>query len=163
MLNIYLGEMEGAVYHPPVYFDNRYEDEWLTNPLTIEMVKDVDKSEIISPHLVQSPVLGPISVKELSGGVKTLMLMAFDKSGKVFNASACGDNCAKWILKIAEGKELTIKKSSSISHLDESIQRAAVALFTFVYDKGVQKESLTEMERATILTTLIYQLKILSI
>ena len=108
MLNIYLGEMEGAVYHPPVYFDNRYEDEWLAEPLAIEMVKDVDKSEIISPHLVQSPVLGPISVKELSGGVKTLMLMAFDKSGKVFNASACGDNCAKWILKIAEGKELTI-------------------------------------------------------
>ena len=163
MLNIYLGEMEGAVYHPPVYFDNRYEDEWLAEPLAIEMVKDVDKSEIISPHLVQSPVLGPISVKELSGGVKTLMLMAFDKSGKVFNASACGDNCAKWILKIAEGKELTIKKSPSISHLDESIQRAVVALFTFVYDKGVQKESLTEMERATILTTLIYQLKILSI
>ena len=163
MLNIYLGEMEGAVYHPPVYFDNRYEDEWLAEPLATEMVKDVDKSEIISPHLVQSPVLGPISVKELSGGVKTLMLMAFDKSGKVFNASACGDNCAKWILKIAEGKELTIKKSPSISHLDESIQRAAVALFTFVYDKGVQKESLTEVERATILTTLIYQLKILSI
>lgn len=128
MLNIYLGEMEGAVYHPPVYFDNRYEDEWLAEPLATEMVKDVDKSEIISPHLVQSPVLGPISVKELSGGVKTLMLMAFDKSGKVFNASACGDNCAKWILKIAEGKELTIKKSSSISHLDESIQRAVVAL-----------------------------------
>ena len=128
MLNRYLGEMEGAVYHPPVYFDNRYEDEWLAEPLAIEMVKDVDKSEIISPHLVQSPVLGPISAKELSGGVKTLMLMAFDKSGKVFNASACGDNCAKWILKIAEGKELTIKKSSSISHLDESIQRAVVAL-----------------------------------
>lgn len=47
MLNIYLGEMEGAVYHPPVYFDNRYEDEWLAEPLAIEMVKDVDKSEII--------------------------------------------------------------------------------------------------------------------
>ncbi len=25
-----------------------------------------------------------------------------------FNASACGDNCAKWILKIAETKDLTI-------------------------------------------------------
>ena len=58
--------------------------------------------------MIDSPVLGPISVKELSGGVKTLMLMAFDESGKVFNASACGDNCAKWILHIAEKKELTI-------------------------------------------------------
>ena len=49
-----------------------------------------------------------ISVKELSGGVKTLILMAFDDSGKVFNASACGDNCAKWILEIANKKDLTI-------------------------------------------------------
>ena len=49
-----------------------------------------------------------ISTKELSGGVKTLMLMAFDDSGKIFNASACGDNCAKWILRIAGKKNLTI-------------------------------------------------------
>ena len=55
-----------------------------------------------------SPVLGPISVKQLSGGVKTLILIAFDKSGKVFNASACGDNCAKWILQLAEDRKLTI-------------------------------------------------------
>ena len=40
--------------------------------------------------------------------MKTLILMAFDQSGKVFNASACGDNCAKWILQIAEKKDLTI-------------------------------------------------------
>lgn len=53
-------------------------------------------------------MLGPISPKALSGGVKTLLLLAFDESGAVFNASACGDNCALWILKIAEEKELTI-------------------------------------------------------
>ena len=35
--------------------------------------------------------------------------MAFDDSGKkIFNASACGDNCAKWILRIAGKKNLTI-------------------------------------------------------
>ena len=75
---------------------------------SFEMIKDVDKSEVVGPHLIQSPVLGPISTKELSGGVKTLILMAFDETGKVFNASACGNNCAKWILKIAESKDLTI-------------------------------------------------------
>lgn len=108
MLNIYLGNMEDAIYHPPVYFDNRYEDEWITSELAKVMIKDVDNSVVISAHLIDSPVLGPISVKQLSGGVKTLMLLAFDESGKVFNASACGDNCAKWILKIAEQKDLTI-------------------------------------------------------
>lgn len=108
MLRIYLGKMEEAIYYPPVYFDNRYEDEWITEELSIEMIRNVDKSEVVGPHLIESPVLGPISVKEISGGVKTLILMAFDDSGNVFNASACGDNCAKWILKIGKEKDLTI-------------------------------------------------------
>ncbi|HIV13236.1 MAG TPA: DUF4869 domain-containing protein, partial [Candidatus Pullilachnospira stercoravium] len=108
MLSVYLGSMEEAIFHPPTYFDNQYEDEWITEKLSVEMIKDVDKSEVISPYLIQSPVLGPISVKEISGGVKTLILMAFDQTGKIFNASSCGDNCAKWILKIAGTKDLTI-------------------------------------------------------
>ena len=108
MLRIYLGKMEEAIYYPPVYFDNRYEDEWITEELSVEMIRNVDKSEGVGPHLIESPVLGPISVKEISGGVKTLILMAFDDSGNVFNASACGDNCAKWILNIGKEKDLTI-------------------------------------------------------
>ena len=78
MLRVYLGNMEQAIYHPPTYFDNQYEDEWITDNLSVEMIKDVDKSEVISSHLIDSPILGPISVKDISGGVKTLILMAFD-------------------------------------------------------------------------------------
>ena len=72
------------------------------------MIFDVDKSKVVGAHLIESPVLGPISPKALSGGVKTLMLMAFDENDRVFNASVCGDNCAKWILSIGESKDLTI-------------------------------------------------------
>lgn len=108
MLNIYLGNLEEAIYYPPVYFDNRYEDEWMVNQKSIEIIKDVDKSEVKSAHLIESPVLGPISPKELSGGVKTVLLMLFDDTGKIFNASACGDNCAKWILEVGRQKDLTI-------------------------------------------------------
>lgn len=108
MLKIVFGDVKNSVYHPPTYFDNRYEDEWITNPLTVEMIKDIDKSEVVGAHLIVSPVLGPISTKEISGGVKTLILMAFDESGKIFNASACGDNCAQWIAEIGKKKDLTI-------------------------------------------------------
>ena len=108
MLNVYLGKMDEAVYYPPVYFDNRYEDEWIIDKRSIEIIRDVDKSDVVSAHLIESPVLGPISPKDLSGGVKTILLMLFDETGRIFNASACGDNCAKWILKIAESKNLTI-------------------------------------------------------
>ena len=95
MLNIIFGDIKNSIYHPPTYFDNQYEDDWIIHPLSVEMIKDVDKSEVKSPHLIESPVLGPISPKEISGGVKTLILMAFDDTGNIFNASSCGDNCAK--------------------------------------------------------------------
>ena len=72
MLKIYLGNMEKAIYHPPTYFDNQYEDEWITKELSIRMIKEVDKSDVINSSLIQSPVLGTISAKELSGSVKTL-------------------------------------------------------------------------------------------
>ena len=47
MLKIYLGNMEKAIYHPPTYFDNQYEDEWITKELSIRMIKEVDKSDVI--------------------------------------------------------------------------------------------------------------------
>ena len=39
--------------------------------------------------------------------MKTLILVKFNTE-KVFNASTCGDNCAKWLLKIAEKEDRTI-------------------------------------------------------
>ncbi len=47
---------------------------------------------------------------KLSGGVKTLLLM-YEEPDRVYNASTCGDNCAKWILRIAKqmkDRDLTI-------------------------------------------------------
>ena len=122
MLNVYLGTMDEAVYYPPVYFDNRYEDEWIIDKRSIEIIRDVDKSDVVSAHLIESPVLGPISPKELSGGVKTILLMLFDETGRIFNASACGDNCAKWILKIAESKNLTINLRHIMEFGDEEFE-----------------------------------------
>ena len=115
MLSIYLGDMEEAIYHPPTYFDNTYEDEWITEPLSVEMIQDVDKSKVIGEHIIESPVLGAIPPLQLSGGVKTLMLLAFDESGKIFNA-------AKWILKIAEEKDLTINLRHIMNFGDEPFE-----------------------------------------
>lgn len=108
MLKIIFGDTENSIYHPPTYFDNVYQDEWITDPFSVSMIKDIDQSDVLGPRVIDSPFLGSVSVKELSGGVKTLILMMFDESGKIFNASACGDNCAKWIVEISKRKDLTI-------------------------------------------------------
>ncbi len=107
MLNVYFGEMPDAIYNTAVYFKNTYRDSWITNPLSVQMIKDVDKSDVVSGSVIESPVLGSITPLALSGGVKTLMLVKFDRE-HVFNASTCGDNCAKWLLKIAENRKVVI-------------------------------------------------------
>mgnify|MGYP005809715391 FL=1 len=71
------------------------------------MIKDVDDSDVLSGECINSPVLGQIPPERLSGGVKTLLLM-LNEPDKIFNASTCGDNCAKWILEIGKQKDLTI-------------------------------------------------------
>ena len=110
MLRIYYGDLkrDDYIFNPNTFFNNTYEDEWTVDPMTKEMIKDVDGCEVVEPRLIDSPFLGPISTERLSRGVKTLILMKFN-SEYIFNASACGDNCAKWILKIAAEKDLTIR------------------------------------------------------
>ena len=107
MLNIYFGDMPQAIYNTAVYFKNTYEDSWITDELSREMILDIDKSTVIGPRIIDSPVLGAITPRELSGGVKTLILIDH-VSDKIFNASTCGDNCAKWLLKMGEEKDITI-------------------------------------------------------
>lgn len=107
MLNVYFGEMPEAIYNTAVYFKNTYKDSWITDDYCKRMIKDVDRSEVVSASVIQSPVLGSITPLQLSGGVKTLMLIKHDRS-HVFNASTCGDNCAKWILDMAKDRKIVI-------------------------------------------------------
>ena len=107
MLNIFYGDMPEAIYNTAVYFKNVYEDEWITDPLSREMIADVDKSVVLGSGIINSPVLGKIPPLSLSGGVKTLMLIDHMPE-QIFNASTCGDNCAKWLLKIGEEKDITV-------------------------------------------------------
>lgn len=107
MLHVFYGDMPEAIYNTSVYFKNVYEDRWIIDPFVKEMILNVDQSQVLDAAVIDSPILGKIAPTSLSGGVKTLILMK-NEPEKIFNASACGDNCAKWILKIAQEQELTI-------------------------------------------------------
>ena len=107
MLYIYYGDHEDVINRSDIYFNSTYQDEWFEDELVREIILSVDRSSVISPHLIESPVFGPIGPKDLSGGTKTLILMYKDKE-HIFNATNCGDNCAKWILEIAKRGDLTI-------------------------------------------------------
>ena len=83
MLNIFYGDMKEAVYNTASYFKYDYEDDWITDPFVKEMIQDVDQSIVLDSGVIDSPVLGKIPPTGLSGGVKTLILVKFDKD-KIF-------------------------------------------------------------------------------
>ena len=97
MLSIHLGDYPGSIYDTETYFRNSYLDSWFEDPLAAQMIKGVDGSELIGPHNIISKQLGSITPLELSGGVKTLLLvrnlpsMAF-KGERVLYFCALDDN-----------------------------------------------------------------------
>ncbi len=106
MLNIFFGEMPeerfpNYVYNTSMYFDNTYLDSWLEDEFSKRMIKSVDKATVLSVNAVDSKALGVIPVTKISGGLKTLLLLQHDHT-QIYNVSTCGDNCAKWVLKIAK-------------------------------------------------------------
>ena len=107
MLNIIFGKIDNVIFNTSVFFKNSYEESWLLEEETQQMILDIDKSKVLGNGAIESPVMGIIPPTSLSGGVKTLILISHI-SDKIFNASNCGNNCASWLLKIGKEKNVTI-------------------------------------------------------
>ena len=43
----FFGDYPEAIYNTNVYFDNTYKDNWITKSISKEIIKDVDKSEVL--------------------------------------------------------------------------------------------------------------------
>ena len=112
MLKIFCGDMPKAIYNTAIYFNNKYKEHWLLDPLAQEMIKSIDKSTVLDGKMIDSPFLGLIPPTGLSGGVKTLILIQ-NEPKTVFNASTCCDKCAKWLLTLAKDRDITI----NLNHL----------------------------------------------
>lgn len=105
---------EHRVYYPDSIFDRNFENEWLSDPLVKEMVKDVDKTVLIQDRLLLSPIFGYIAPSALSTGVKGLILILkcdFLKN-EYFLSDLFGENCYKWLFEISVKRDFNLIVSS---------------------------------------------------
>lgn len=82
------------------WFDSYYEKDWLTDGWAERVIREVDKSKMIAPEVVDSPWLGMIPITKISGGAKQL-IMAKAVKGIVFNGNNFGDNCFPLLLELS--------------------------------------------------------------
>ena len=52
MLNVYFGDMPDAIYNTNIYFNNTYKDSWIVKPLSKDMIKAVDQSDVIDEKTI---------------------------------------------------------------------------------------------------------------
>ncbi|MCF0230629.1 MAG: DUF4869 domain-containing protein [Parasporobacterium sp.] len=107
MLRVYFGHRTDEIYNTEVYYQNQYDRDWVMDPFAKKIIADIDDSEVIGPDAIKNDIFGVFSSCELSAGVKTLLLMK-NQPKKVFNISNCGDNCAKYILELADDRDITV-------------------------------------------------------
>ncbi len=90
------------------YFNNVYENDWMTDPKVKEIIRDIDGSELEGLNVI-SPVLGSISIRDISGGAKALicLLKEVEPQGYI-DLVVLGENCEKWLAYIFERKDVQV-------------------------------------------------------
>ena len=64
MLNIEYGSYhklyekygEDFIYDPDMYFNNTYDEKWITSDIARKIIKDIDKSEVLGENCIESPI-----------------------------------------------------------------------------------------------------------
>lgn len=112
MLTVWFGHDFDANLRHEELFNNCFKEEWLNSEIVKKMVKDIDKSDVLSPYCIDSPFLGQIPPERLSGGVKGLMLMMF-RDNFYTDLIIFGENCCKWLAEISKLKDIRCSMSGS--------------------------------------------------
>lgn len=118
MIKVFFGMNWEANNCPDDYFKYKWKEVWFEDEMVKQMVKDIDNTEVLSPHCMLSPVFGQIPPERLSGGVKTLIMLLKDDT---FNPDlvVLGEDCSKWLAKIGEIKDITVSMGGYDLFIDE--------------------------------------------
>ena len=107
MLKIFFGKHPDEIYNTDVYYRNQYDKMWVMDSFAKKIIADIDDSTVIAPDVIQNDIFGSFNSTELSTGVKTILLNK-NQPNRIFNISNCGDNCAKYILELAENRDIKV-------------------------------------------------------
>lgn len=117
-LNIYFGFDGNRLRNPPVFFDLHFNNNWLDNDFTRKLLKDIEGVEVLGTRHYIHPYFGDISPRELSGGVKALLILYNLEDGKVLiDLAEMGQNCIRYLEDILKEKSLTVSCNTLFNSL----------------------------------------------
>lgn len=97
-------------------FYERYQPSWFDSELTRRFIEDIDKMKHVADDIFRDRWGKAVAATCICGGSKALCLM--QHTDLVVRASACGENCAKYISEIANLKDLHINLTYGMNFPD---------------------------------------------
>lgn len=124
MLSIYWGVTEDCCYYIDDEFSEVVNLNWFNDPLVQAIIADIDNCSFDGVGCVDldnSDIR--FSIYELSTGSKGLILLAKDTYDSIrIWGTAFGDNCSKWLLKIAKDKDITLELEHFLQFPEEDFE-----------------------------------------
>ena len=111
---------EGCQLTSSCLFDFEGESSWINDGVVRQMIMDIDKSYAIRYNLVISPVLGTITAKQLSGGVKALIGILKSPNTVYVSSSFFGENCLNWISRLSYMRDFKMTLIYSLFPYDDT-------------------------------------------
>lgn len=115
MLYVYVGKFmsnecpKTYIKDSDAAFNSLYKKDWL-DFWAEYLIKNIDKSDLLSNGFISSPYLGTISVEDISGTAKTLIMMK-NIHGVVYNGDCIGDNGWEALLVLSKHYDIAMSLS----------------------------------------------------
>lgn len=112
----YCGKVYKSQTYIPGVFEDNFKDEWMSDTTVQAIIKAIDNSTVIAPHVLENPYFGTHSHLQLSSGCKCTILAY--KTDIILDGDRMGDNCYPWICMLSLYKDikLTLQRVPSITH-----------------------------------------------
>ena len=109
MLKIWIKDFaKDCIRNPNRYFDMHKEYEWFNRKDIRKIIKEIDDVDVIDGEYMRSDIFGAIRPERLSSGCKALILLYVNPLCNVYASRCCGDNCASYILDLADETDVVI-------------------------------------------------------
>ena len=95
---------------PTLWFDYQGGSDYITGEIERKIIADIDQGVVLSKGNIDFPIFGNLPPDKLSGTSKTLIL-ANNEPNIFVNGDFVGNNGYKWLLYLAESKEIYLHAS----------------------------------------------------
>lgn len=158
-------EIDGSkdlIKFPGAVFDAFYGDDWLDDPFSRKVITDIQKVDVMDTSRHTEEILRQrgLAPRQLANGTKNLLVCKFYLLGRKCRLAMMGPNCYKWLMDIADEKDICGVTTDVIKFTDEDLKGRSVLFVDTGVSVTTSGEFIDEMLRVYEMGAMHYEAQI---